>query len=576
MTSRSSSVAVKRRRKRSPVLHRVDRYVRDVLTGTHVAGPLVRLACERHVTDHAAARTKGFEFDGAAATHAIDFIEQWVVLPDVIDEDGRPRPFHLQPWQAFIIGSLFGWRWTTSGHRRFRNAYIEVGKGNGKTPMLAAVGLYGLLADGQHAPEIYAAATDRDQAMILYRDAVRMAQASPALASRIQFSGIEHVHNMAYGLGFFRPFSREQSAKSGTRPHMGLIDEVHEHPNADIINKIHAGAKGNQEALFPEITNSGFDRTSICWQHHEHSRKVLEGTVEDDRWFAYVCTLDEGDDPLEDETCHIKVNPNLGVSIHREYLRDQVAAAKHIPAETNTVLRLNFCVWTSAYSRAIDMARWQACPPLPSEAERLPVAAFGCLDLGETDDFSAWGCVWPFDDGRVAVTMRYFLPRAALESKPNRPYAEWERAGSLTVTPGDVTDYSFVRETIEADCVRWGIRQVFYDARSARETAQLLQGKGIDVVPLLQGFQLTEAISRLLALVTAGQLCHGGDPILAWMASNLVLITGVRGDRRLAKEKSPEKIDGIAALVMGIEGALVRRERTPDPQYQMMFFGGRR
>jgi phage terminase large subunit-like protein len=171
--------------------------------------------------------------------------------------------------------------------------------------------------------------------------------------------------------------------------------------------------------------------------------------------------------------------------------------------------------------------------------------------------------------------MRYFLPRAALETHPNRPYAEWERAGRLTVTPGDVTDYATVRAAIEADCVAWGIRSVFYDSRSARETAQLLTAKGIDCVPMLQGFQLTEAITRLLTLVAAGQLCHGGDPILAWMASNVVLITGTRKDKRLAKEKSPEKIDGIAALVMGIEGALVRRERKPEPQYQVLFFGGR-
>lgn len=156
-------------------------------------------------------KAKAFVFDEAAADHVIAFIEKWVRLPDTSDRYGDPKTFELQPWQAFIVGSLFGWKWT-SGHRRFRNAYIEVAKGNGKTPMLAAIGLYGLMMDDQKAPEIYAAAADRDQAEIMYRDAVRMVDASPALSQRIQKSGIRHVHNLQYGLGFFRPFSREQSS----------------------------------------------------------------------------------------------------------------------------------------------------------------------------------------------------------------------------------------------------------------------------------------------------------------------------------------------------------------------------
>ena len=318
---------------------------------------------------------------------------------------------------------------------------------------------------------------------------------------------------------------------------------------------------------------------------------MLSQVITDDQVFAYVCALDgcvlhqaEGrqddcpdcDRPLTDENVWPKTNPLLPVTPTPEYLRRQVQNATNIPAETNAVLRLNFCTWTAAQSRAIDLQRWHACQPLPEAKALRGVPCFGCLDLGETDDLSAWGKVWPLDDGRIAAQLRYWLPQAALEKYPNRPYAEWQRSKLLTVTPGDVTDFTFVRAAIEDDCVQHGIRQVFYDARSARETAQMLQAKGIDCVPLLQGFALNEAIKRLLALVTSGHLCHGGDPILAWMASNVVLITGARGDKRLAKEKSPEKIDGIAALVMGIEGALVRRERKPEPQFQVLVFGGRR
>lgn len=539
-----------------------------------LVGPLVQLACERHERDLKQADSKGFRFDPAAADHILGFIEKWVRLPDTSDEQGDPKPFLLEPWQAFIIGSCFGWRWTTSGHRRFRNAYIEIAKGNGKTPLLAAVGLYGLMMDGQKAPEIYAAAADRDQAMILYRDAVRMVTASPALAQRIRFSGIEHVHNMAYGLGFFRPFSREQSAKSGTRPHMGLIDEVHEHPNADIINKIHAGAKGNQNAFFPEITNSGSDRTSICFQHHEHSRRVLERTVEDDRWFAYVCTLTDGDDPLNDETCWPKVNPNLGVSIHREYLRDQVSAAKNIPAETNTVLRLNFCVWTTTHTRAIDMKQWHACEAPPPDRELIGVPCYGGLDLGQSDDFSAWIRIWTLKDGRVVVKPRFWVPRSALERYPHRPYKQWQRAGLLEVTEGNTTDYDVIETAVCEDCHRDGVRTVAYDRRFAEQMAQHLIGAGIDMLDQPQGFQLNEAIRRKGELIASGLLCHGSNEILSWMASNYVVRNGLRGDVRPDKERAADKIDGQVALDMAL-AVWVRQPAQVEPSYQMLVLGTR-
>lgn len=554
------------------MIHRVDAYARDVLKGRILVGPLVALACERHQRDRRDGATKGFTFSTKAADHTIDFIERWVRLPDTVDEHGDPRVFLLQPWQVFIVGSLFGWI-LESGHRRYRNAYIEVGKGNGKTPMLAAIGLYGLTMDGQTAPQIYAAAADRDQAMVMYRDAVRMVDASPALSGRIQKSGILQVHHMAYGLGFFRPFSREQSAKSGTRPHMGLIDELHEHPNGDTVNKMRAGAKGNLDALFCEITNSGVDRTSICFQHHEHSRHVLEGTVEDDRWFAYVCSLAEGDDPLTDDRVWIKANPNLGISIQREYLADQVSAAKNIPGETNTVLRLNFCVWTQQHTRAINMDDWRACDPPPPDEALVGVPCYGGLDLGQSDDFTAWIRLWTLDDGRVVVKCRFWLPDAALVKYPHRPYAQWQREGRLTITEGSTTDYDTVEATVGEDCRRDGIRSVAYDKRFAEQLAQHLIGDGIDMVDQPQGFQLTEAIRRKGELVAAHALCHGNDPILAWMAANYVIRHGLRGDSRPDKEKAADKIDGQVALDMAL-AIWIRQPQVAAPKYEMFFLGG--
>ena len=407
--------------------------------------------------------------------------------------------------------------------------------------------------------------------MILFRDAVRMVDASPDLASRIQKSGIEHVHNLKYGLGFFRPFSREQGSKSGTRPHMGLIDEVHEHPNADTCNKIRAGAKGNQDALFPEITNSGFDRSSICWQHHEHSVRVLERLVEDERWFAYVCALDENDDPLADPTCHIKTNPNLGVSIHPAYLADQVASARHIPAETNTVLRLNFCVWTQARSHAWDMAAWrERARPWPGAAALLGRPCVGGLDLGQTDDLAAWARLWELDGGGLAAVVRCWIPRATLEKYPNRPYAEWIRAGVLELTEGDTTDVDTIEAAILDDARASGVREIAYDKRFAQQLALHLQGEGLTMIDTPQGFGLNEAIKSLAKVIADGDLAHGENALLSWQMDNCVLRAGRDGAVRLDKESAREKIDGPSALVM----ANARRIARPaEPSYTMLIFG---
>jgi phage terminase large subunit-like protein len=453
--------------------------------------------------------------------------------------------------------------------------------------------LYLLVADGQRGAQVFLAAVTREQAGIAWRDVLAMVDGSPELKELLAAGRRVNELKVEEDGSFLKPISSEKRGLDGKRVHGALVDELHEHATPVVVNKMRAGTKGQRNALIVKTTNSGFDRMSVCWHHHEHSRQVLGGTVTNEAWFAFVCGLDPCETCVaagrwfpsdECSTCDawsaegphwLKANPNLGVSLPWQYVRERVAQAMSMASEVSDVLRFNFCVWTQGANRAIDMGRWKSCQPMPLESTLLGADAFGCLDMGETDDFTAWGRIWCLDDGRVAAKLRYWIPRIALERYPNRPYAEWERAGFLTVTEGEVTDYAKVRAQIAEDCRADGIRSVFYDQRSARETAQLLMAEGIDMVPMLQGFALNEAIKRLLALVVSGELCHGDDPILTWMASNLVLLTGTRGERRIAKERSPEKIDGMAALVMGIEGAIVRRERTPQPQYQVLIVGGR-
>lgn len=567
-------------------------YAQSVTTGAVVASRLVGLACRRHLTDVAQQQSRGLVWKPDEAQRAIDFFAEVLCLPEETDADERatptsstPQPFILQPWQQFIVGSAFGW-YTASGFRRFRQLYIEIAKGNGKTPLGAGMMLYLLVADGERGAQIFAAAVGRDQAGIAFRDAVRMVDASPHLRSLID----QRVNNLAVleDGSFFRPVSSEHRGLDGKRVHGALIDELHEHPTPVVVNKMRAGTKGRRNAMIVEITNSGYDRTSVCWNHHTYARKVLEGVEANEAWFAFVAGLDPCDrcrsegkwfpsddcddcDDWRTEGPHwLKANPNLGVSLPWQYVRERVHQARAMPSEVSDVLRFNFCVWTQAISRAISMERWAACQPFPVERERVGVPVYGAFDLGETDDFTAWCLLWPLEDGRVAVKLHYWVPEIALTRYTGRQYDEWQRAGLLTVTPGDVTDYATVRARIIADCQTFGVVSVGYDTKSARETSQLLIAEGIDVIPVSQGFPLNEAIKRTLELVTDGQLCHGDNLITTWMASNLVLLENPQRQRRIAKERAPEKVDGMAAIVMAVEVGLVRNEdragKASDPE----------
>jgi phage terminase large subunit-like protein len=529
-----------------------------------VAGPFVRLACERHLRDRTTAagpggHPGGWWFDHGAADFVIQFFETVLRLPDMKDEDGEHLPFLLESSQDFIIGSIFGWK-GRDGYRRFREGYIEIGKGNGKTPLFAGIGLYGITEDEEQAAEIYSAASTKEQSKIMFRDAERMVDCSPELRTRLRRT----VNNIADPEtdSFFRPFSRDEGTRSGPRPHMGLIDELHEQPaGGEITLKMKAGAKRRKQPFFGEITNSGFDRTSICWQHHEHSRLVLEQQLTDDRWFAYVCALDKGDDPLTDPSCWIKTNPLMGISVTREYLERQVQNATNIPAETNTVLRLNFCVWTAQNVRLIPTDQWAACSEFIPDSELVGRPCYGGIDLGQTDDLSAWLRIWDLEDGRIAVRARFWIPEKSKEKYPNRPYEQWERAGILEVTQGNITDYDVIQDVVAEDCEIWGVREVAYDKRFAQQMALHLQGEGVTMVDTPQGFQLTEPIKKLLELVSAALLAHGANAILAWMAGNVEGKHGRDKQIRIDKEASGDKIDGISALVMAISRWIVE---APD------------
>jgi phage terminase large subunit-like protein len=532
----------------------------------------VRAACKRHLADLEDGADRGLYWDAAACRRIISFFSTVLRLPD---GNHAGQPFRLEPWQAFVAGSLFGWRRGKGGPRRFRTGYCETGKGSGKSPLGAGVGLYMLTADGESGAECYAAAVTRDQAKIPFRDAVRMVDASPALSKRLQKSGDRDVFNLAYidTGSYFRPISSEGRGLDGKRVHFALIDEVHEHPTDIVIEKITAGVKGRRQPLILEITNSGFDRTSICYQHHEYTERVVTGQIEDDEWFGFVCGLDEGDEPFDSEDCWRKANPSLGVTIQLEYLRKQVREAKGMPAKQSLVRRLNFCQWVDAANPAIDGDLWRSCEAEFDEDELVGLEPVGGLDLSGTRDLTALARVYPPDsDGVVHAVVEFWTPGDTVADRSARdrvPYAQWAREGYVTETPGRSVDYGFVAQRISELQAERDLRRIAYDPYRIKYLERDLDELSLDVelVPHGQGYAkaadsglwMPRSVELLEELIGQGKLRVKRNPALTYAAASAVHVADPKGNRIYDKRRSTGRIDGLVALAEAV-GLLLNQD----------------
>lgn len=548
-------------------------YAENVVSGIAPAGPHVRAACQRHLDDLERSKTdKSIYFDPDQADHAFRFYRTVLKLNG---GEFEGVPFELLPWQKFIVGSIFGWR-REDGYRRFRTVYVETGKGSGKSPLAAGVGMYGLVADNEPRAEIYAAATKKDQAMILFRDAVAMVDLSKALTSKIKKSGTgANVWNLAYLKqgSFFRPISADDGA-SGPRPHVALLDEIHEHKTGKVVEFLRAGTKGRRQALIFMITNSGSDRTSICWEYHEYSAKVCSGAVKDDSFFAYVCALDENDDPFKDESCWDKVNPSLGVTIRRDYLEEQVREARGMPSKEATVRRLNFCEWTDAANPWISYDVWKDCAdPHFDETLLYGRRCWGGLDLSNTCDLTSLALVFEPSprDPKYRLLVYGWLPDDDLQRKSDEdkvPYISWRNQGHLLTTEGRTINKMAVLEKITEVSQKFDVQNIAYDRWRIKELMLLVESHGYslpEMIPFGQGFkEMSPALDELERLLINVDICHNNNPVLTWNVANAAIVSDPAGNRKLSKDKSNGRIDMTVASVMAVGQMSVADTGTLD------------
>jgi len=566
----------------------VTAWARKVVAGKLVAGHLTRLACQRHLDDLASGKERGLAWDRDAALHAIEFFSH---LRHSTGE-WAGQPFDLQPWQQFVVGAVFGWK-RADGLRRFRTAYVEVARKNGKSALLAGIALYALVADGEAGAHVYAAATTRDQARIVFGEAERMVAASPALSARVTRT----VNNLAVlpTASWFRPLSADASKMDGLNVHFAAVDEVHEHPGPEIIQKLNTATGARRQPLIVEITTAGHDRHSVCRQHHEFSVKTLEGTLPQetaDPWFAFIATIDAGDD-WTDPKVWIKANPSLGVTVKRDDLKRQIDEAREMPAQQNAIRRLRLNEWTEQVTRWLDMGVWAEGGLAPetsgatiaAEMERLGRLlagreCYGGLDLARVNDLSAFMLLFPPTRdpalGGLAqkwiVLSRFWVPEEDILRRARRdrvPYDVWRDQGFLTATPGNATDFAFIEAEIIALAGRFDLRELAYDRTFAGEIVQHLQDEGINLVQFGQGFlSMAAPTAELERLAVSRLLWHGGHPVLRWNASNVAVRHDPAGNIKPDKERSSERIDGIVALCNALGRAMLRDESAGRSVYQ--------
>ena len=593
----------------------VDAYALDVLEEKIVAGPHVRNACRRHMDDMERGHERGLIWDQAAADRVLSY------FPDVLRLNGgqfEGKKFHLHASQAFKVGSIFGWKRTESDGailRRFRRAYVEEGKGNGKSPLAAGLGHYCMTADGEAAAEIYAAAAAKDQAFVLFRDAVAMYEQSPALKAVLTPSGGNPVWNLSYlkKRSFFRPISRE-GAHSGPRPYVALCDEIHEHPDGKVIEMLERGFKFRRQPLLFMITNSGSDRNSICWDEHQHAVKVAAGTatpdedftyvgeVIDDTTFSYVCALDREDDPFTDPTCWQKANPLFGVTLKHDYLAGVVNQAKDIPSKRNGILRLHFCVWTESDTSWIPRPLIESVmadfDPYEEHKDK-PIKAAG-LDLSGAKDLTAAAFVVETgtkritrEDGTEADLPTYdawieaWTPRDTMDERSkvdHLPYRTWLEQGYIHAPEGARIRYDHVAALFARLNTEHGIDVLAYDKYSYDKFEQELDDYGVDLKTVAHpqggkkrarpdkekieaakaageeaplGLWMPGSMSALETLILEGRIRLRKSPVLmgAIMAAH-VETDPLMGNQWLSKQKSTQKIDPVIALCMAVGAAV--------------------
>lgn len=532
------------------------KYARDVSIGKILACKWVKLACQRQTEDLKKYGKKGlYEWSEPEAHRVCRFIE---LLTHTKGELAGQRVV-LEPWQIFILTTVFGWRRRADGGRRFRRVYIEVPRGSGKSTLSSGVALYCLLADHEPGAEVYSFATTRDQAKIVFVDAKVMAENNPALRERFGLQVLANALYVPSTNSTFQAKSAEGSTLDGLNTHLAVVDELHAHKTRAVYDVVETSLGKRRSSLLWCITTAGFDTSGICYEVRTMCTKVLSRLADDETQFAIIYTIDDGDDWSSMEALE-KANPNWGVSVRPEVITSLLQKAKTLPSAINNFKTKHLDVWCSARSAWLDMRAWKRCETTGlelSDFEGQP--CFIGLDIGSKSDLTVKTYLFPFEeDGKdkYALFCECWLPSKAIETSTNSQYSGWVRSGYIQETDGAMTDLNVIEESIREDLSRFDVQTVTYDPWQATQIATSLSDEGAPMLECRFTVQnVSDPMKTLEALVIDGRIVHDGNPVMAWMMGNVEARIDAKDNIFPRKERHENKIDGAVAAILALRGA---------------------
>lgn len=536
-------------------------YMSGVLDGSVPACSFVKQAVQRQLNDLRRWGAEGgdYYFDEKEASRPCWFIENLTHTKGEL----AGRAIHLEPWQCFLLTTLFGWK-AKAGNRRFRSAYVEVARGNGKSTLLSGIGLFCLCADHEPGAEVYSFATTREQAKIVFGDAQTMARGNRALQEAYGLEVTAHALYVPATNSTFQAKSAEGSTLDGLNTHLAIIDELHAHKKRDVFDVVETSLGKRRNSLMVSITTAGVDRTGICYEQRTLVTKILSGSLQDESYFGIIYTLDPDDDWKSDEAL-AKANPNWGVSVRPEVIRALQAKAIATPSAENNFKTKHLDVWCNADVGWMDMKAWDAC--VDESLDESDFDGEPCwlgLDLASTSDMTAKVKIFQRKiDGSSHYYLfgDYWLPRTAIERGVNSQYQGWEYLGYLHVCEGPVTDFAEIRDSILEDCGRYSVQSVAYDPFQAVQLSKELSDDGVPMVLCKQTVaNLSDPMKQFQALVLDHRLHFNGDPVLTWMVSNVVCHVDVKENIYPRKDAPENKIDGVVAGIMALSRALLNDE----------------
>jgi phage terminase large subunit-like protein len=527
-------------------------YSEAVISGKTPSCLYVRQAGKRFLNDIDQARNKGLVFDEKSAAHVIEFFNRFLKHTKGSEHSGKN--FGLQPWQVFRIANIFGWK-NDDGSRRFKFSYTEVPRKNGKTTEAAGVVLYASFSDGEPRAECYTAATKRDQASICFDEAVNMVKASQPMRSFLKIYQNKIIDPTTGST--LQPLSSDRDTLDGLNIHCAIIDELHAHKTADVVNVLRTSIGARRQPLIYEITTAGSNKNGVCYNHRDYTTKVLSGAIQDESWFGCIYTLDQGDD-WQDPELWIKANPNLEISKSRKYIEDEVLQATNNPAYEPTVLRYDFNIWVTSDERWISDQVWQNQSQKITDEQLSEWLCYAGLDLASTRDTNALALTFinPLT-GQLHTKTFFWIPAIKAEERIERELIEWRQwvaNGHITELPGNVIDVNLLAEQVVQICKKYKVKTLAYDRAMAYSgTLQHIISSGVNCTEHSQAIMAMSLPTKMVEThILSGRLTHDANPVMAWQISNVWIYRDANDNIKIVKNRSREKVDGPVALVMSM------------------------